>query len=1128
MKIDLKKVLLAGTAIVAASAFTATAAQAQANITLAADGLWASSANQTSAAIEFASAGDNVDVNGNSLFVSDNTITPSFVGQPNDGGGAGGPFTLGAITDSGAGDLIVLQSTGALTATIGSVAVGDVFYVSGANTGNAVNVAVTGAATVGGEFTVDNSAGNTGANDDVNVSIGGALTVTGPTQITGGILAAGGATTNVIVNGNAAFTGAVTIDGGANNAGNTANLTLRGATNTFTAGATLDDNTGVAQLQVDGTVAQTVTGNIFANNDNEGALILGNTSTGSVFTGDIGSLGAAGNAIGAITLNSAGNNSAATFQGFVDSQAITIGDAAGAETHTLTFNSSGNRTVTGTIAGDGAGNDTANVVVSGGGTLTTTGIWGAGNAIDNLSITGSSTLAQGAAAINATNTTIGSGSTLQMNNAINGAVDGASAGVGTLQSVTGATLTGAIGAVNPLAAILIDAGQTLTTTAAISATTTTLSGAGSTLVIGAGNNAVTTNVVATVDQQGVVNVADGAGTTTITGNIGSSTSSLATFGILGAGTAQTVTTTGSIYANAIGFTNAADSLTFLGDGSVQFVSGILNGGGAGQGDLVFGSGTSNTSVTFNNFVGAQPGGNTLSDATVNTMATVTFQSAATFAGNLTNDGTVNVEAGNTVAVGGILAGGAGGGTYNIGVNRQGLATATNSTVGTHTGLITNGGAAASIAADTVALNIEGGALIAETLQNVITGVNAAPTCTDTALINLTCAIDGGNNLDITIALVSLNTLATTTSNANAANTILTDPTLVASTNADVLALQAALQNAPTQQAFNDTAEQAMSTVDGSNVVATLNVINNSFSIVGDRLASIRTGDSVTGMTTGNLSEGVRAWAQAFGSTGEQDDRDGVDGYDFDTYGFAVGADTENIAENTVLGIAFTYADTEADSDNGSATNTEIDSYQFTIYGEHDFRDDVYLNGMVAYTHNETDTSRLVLNNTASGQFDASTFTARAEVGRDYSYEGATLTPHVLAHWSHYDPDSYTETGTGAALRVTGDELNIVELGVGVDVNWLLQNSDGSYFSPELSVAYRHDFADDEVAMTNQFVAGGAAFQVQGFDPQQDTVDLGAGMTYFSTDNWELTAEYDFEWKEDFESHSGMVRAAYRF
>jgi outer membrane autotransporter protein len=141
----------------------------------------------------------------------------------------------------------------------------------------------------------------------------------------------------------------------------------------------------------------------------------------------------------------------------------------------------------------------------------------------------------------------------------------------------------------------------------------------------------------------------------------------------------------------------------------------------------------------------------------------------------------------------------------------------------------------------------------------------------------------------------------------------------------------------------------------------------------------------------------------------------------------------------------------------------------------------------------------------------------------------TLTPHALAHWTYYSADDYTETGAGAAnLNVDNDSLNIFELGVGVDAAWDMKNRNGSRVKPVLSAGVRYDLVGDEVETTSTFTGGGAAFGTQGMEPGRTTLNLGAGVGYFTTDNWELSAEYDYEYKSDYDGHSGQFRAAYHF
>ncbi len=332
---------------------------------------------------------------------------------------------------------------------------------------------------------------------------------------------------------------------------------------------------------------------------------------------------------------------------------------------------------------------------------------------------------------------------------------------------------------------------------------------------------------------------------------------------------------------------------------------------------------------------------------------------------------------------------------------------------------------------------------------------------------------------------------------------------------------------------SEKAEATTATVDGGNLVATTAVMNKGVQIGQERMFALRDG-SATGMSAGNMGEGLGMWGQVFGLTGEQDRRDNVDGYDVDSYGIAVGIDTQNIAANTTLGVSFAYSDTEVDSANANSTNTEIDTYQFALYGMTELDERTWLTGQVTYAHGDNDVRRNnvggVAGLTASGDFDADTWGLFAELGRDYAMDGGlTVTPSVLANYQYYDPDNYTETGAGTANLITDqDEISIFELGLGVDAAWMFQQADGSYVSPELRAGYRYDFVGDEYATTSTFTGGGAAFQTKGFDPAQSTFDLGAGVTYYAVDNWELTADYTFEFKEDYDAHSGVLRAAYKF
>lgn len=364
--------------------------------------------------------------------------------------------------------------------------------------------------------------------------------------------------------------------------------------------------------------------------------------------------------------------------------------------------------------------------------------------------------------------------------------------------------------------------------------------------------------------------------------------------------------------------------------------------------------------------------------------------------------------------------------------------------------------------------------------------------------------------------------------AGAANSLLNIAS--ANTTAELEDIRQALISADTDDEAEDIAESISPTIDGGNVAGALTVSNVTADIV--QLASLDAEGS--GIAAGNISNGLRAWAQVFGQTGEQDARDGIDGFDIDTYGFALGLDTQALADQMVLGLAFSYADSEIDSDNQNRTETEVDTYQITLYGTYNVDEATYVSGQLGYAFGDNETRRhdLAGINTldANGDFDSNQFLARLEAGRAYEVGAiTTLTPKLLANYNYYDADSYTETGAGnAGLHIDQDTLHVFELGAGVDADWMFQQADGSYVKPAVSLGFRYDLADDEVETTSEFIGGGAAFKTEGWDPQQFTVDAGASVTYFSTTNWELTADYNYEWKEDYDSHAGFLRAGYKF
>lgn len=418
------------------------------------------------------------------------------------------------------------------------------------------------------------------------------------------------------------------------------------------------------------------------------------------------------------------------------------------------------------------------------------------------------------------------------------------------------------------------------------------------------------------------------------------------------------------------------------------------------------------------------------------------------------------------------------------------------------------------------VNGTGGAGVAD-----ITG-----TITDDSTI-LTFAQTTANDEDLILVATrtAMNTL-TTGNNGNTGAVATRLDAIGADGDANLDSVQVLLQNASTTTELNNRLEALLPTVDGGvQVGAVSNVTSTTTGIIDTRID----GTSSSGISSGNFAGGSAMWLKGFATWADQGVRNGVDGYDAATYGGTIGFDTDRVMDNAMLGLALTYAYTDIDAENANSTNSEVDTYQFAVYGSRDIAPATRLSGTLGYSWSNTDQTRYnvagVSGNNATADFDSNAFFARGELARGYKLDRTmTLTPAVSANYIYLDTEGYTERGSTANLRVQDMDLNILELGIGLNARWDLEQNDGSTIIPELGVAYRYDVIGDEIETTAAFTGGGGNFQTSGGDPEQSTLNLNAGLTWETTANWDITASYMFEGKDEYDSHSAQLKARFGF
>lgn len=969
-------------------------------------------------------------------------------------------------------------------------------------------------------------------------------------------------------------------DGGGTDAGPAAagdNIDVNGFTLTVNNNGANNDGSGVNTFVI-GDITDSGAGNVLITTAGSGADL-----TVTINSADVGGNTTLNDSANNVTVTFEGDVSAGGASGLV------LG-TGGANTATAVFDTStiGDMIVSGKVVGNAG--STSNVTITGtADTVTTDAAWtaldtvtvGAGMTLDvgaaltatninlgaaaeltnsgtgtiNADITGTT----GAEVINVTGTgTVGTaGNAIDMgsgNDTIaftgSGTID-----ADTLDGGTGTdavTVNGGDAVINAdvtnIETFTVSSANTLTLTGDVTGGTITLGVTGSELIVNAAGKTVTSTISGTSGSGQAQTVTLTAGT--VSGNInlgdGNDTINLdgATFtGDIdaGSGTGDAInlttsfTTVGTI-ANAelIDVGGGANTFTvesaITGGGSTYGTAGIdvnsgvleFNDGGSFAGSIFDNGGGGTVDFGADTLGGTFDIGGEIDDVAMTiTSGTVTTSGFSlgsnTELASLTNAGTFVISAGDTVTATTQVAAA---GTFTFGV-------ASTANVGS---LVLTGGAldltGATIEVDASAATLSDGdiMLVADGVGAIVAGPgNTLTAVADNSflwsfeMVDGTLAGIGGDNSEL--YLVATQAAAT----PNETNVGLILESLSASADADIIAVLAALDAAAPAD-VTGLLQQTMPNVTGTTTVMQ-NVSGGAMNIVDDVMADARTGSF--GVPTGNAGLGNRTWVQAFGQQADQDVRDGIPGYEADTYGAALGWDTSNAGFGTLIGAGLSYARTKVDSDSGNNAQTDIDSYQAMIYASMGiYRTFINLQGTYAY--NVVDTVRTNIGGNTFGSYKTSQYGGRAQLGRDFGYsDGPHLTTSLVGNWMHVDPQSYTETGF-APLNVRGRTLDLADAGLMIDAGWKNVSPDGSSIEPKMHLGYRYDLTGERAQTTSSFTAGGGTFVTSAMQPARHIFDVGAGLTVIGSGGADFRLEYDYEFKEDYKAHSGLARAGLRY
>jgi autotransporter-associated beta strand protein len=991
--------------------------------------------------------------------------------------GASGGVSLGSLNDTTGGAETV--TLGANTLSVGSnnnttTYDGTISGTGGITKTGTGTFTLTHANTYSGATTINGGTISVGALNNLGTGAGGLVFGGGTLLDTTGLN----------------FTQAVTLNGGGGTISTSAGATTLSGAVTGTGGLT---KTGTANLTLSG-----------ANTYSGGTTISAGTAT-------LGATNALGT--GAILDNAALvlNNFSQTAASLAGTGTVNLG------TGTLTINGAASTTASGVISGTG------NLVQTGTGTLTLSGA---------NTYSGTTTLTSGVVAVSAANNLGTSGITF------NG---------GTLSTTAGVALTNAITL------------NSTTNTVNTNSQADTLSG----LISGPGGIFLTNG--------GSVVFSNAANTYAGGTSLNNVTASVANAAALGTGTISTVTNTsntlaltGNTTVTQAGALATGSTLTVNTNANVDTMSGVVTGAGnltkTGTGTLLLTAADTLTGVTTINSGELIVGDATHSGASLGGSASILngalLRGHGTITGNVANSGVVAPGASiGTLTVNGNYTQAANGMLFSE------ISPTVNSV------LAVNGAAAL---AGTLAVLPDSGLYTPYSKYTLLTATTGV-TGTFATVTNLAPNIVGFSisylpNSVIATALPAYTFVSGQKALGASANNIRVAAALDAAYPRAAGDFQTVLNSIyvttpqQQQQTFNQLSGEMRSnfaTVGVANVTALhdtlLNRLDsrqglNTAAAKGDgmpnmfQVASQDTDDMgpLWGPASSNpyiANDGVSTWIRGFGNFGDAGSYQGSTPFQYQTGGVIAGAD-KKIADGTLLGAAVSYDHTNISSSLDESGN--IDSYRIMVYGDQ-VVGPVMLDGNLGYGYSTYHDQRSLVfpgvSRSATSSHDGNDYTA--DLGVSHTFKDIdtdnilpgklALQPRLGAEYIGINQGSFSEGNANSiGLDTQTRDLNAFRTTLGGKAVLDLPVTErGTAISPELHLAWLHDFADVNQTVTQNFTAApGTPFTVQGVRPGRDAALVGTGLTVAFNAQSSLFADYDAAVRDRETDHT--ISAGFRY
>jgi len=309
-----------------------------------------------------------------------------------------------------------------------------------------------------------------------------------------------------------------------------------------------------------------------------------------------------------------------------------------------------------------------------------------------------------------------------------------------------------------------------------------------------------------------------------------------------------------------------------------------------------------------------------------------------------------------------------------------------------------------------------------------------------------------------------------------------------------------------------------------------NSTTGSVNVASNRLESLRNADSAsTGFSSGDNSVDKNIWVQQFGSSVDQGNMIGSEGYKSNSIGMAMGMDRE-ISDVFILGFGGSYSKSKIKTRSGTK-GTEIDTYQANIYSGYNFGK-YFINSILGVALNEYSSNRsiAVANSIAIAKYSGQSYIGRIESGFDHKFKNNLIvTPSIIVTAAQNRVSEYSEGGAGELnLNVKNNRSNFLETRFATELSREFKTTKGAKIYPSLNASYGYDFAATKQVTNSNFIGRNASFEASGSKVVQGSYRFGTGLKANYNDAISVGVNYDYDYKKNYQGHTGSVKFKYNF